>query len=81
VSGVAAGAGKRVSRKKPADWQDCELSQMEEKNIIFLYFLTLSPVFPCKNVAIWGGLVFVAAAANQPSLLPQNKTRSTNSGR
>jgi hypothetical protein len=81
VAGVAAGAGKRVSRKKPADWQDCELSQMEEKNIIFLYFLTLSPVFPCKNVAIWGGLVFVAAAANQPSLLPQNKTRSTNSGR
>jgi putative oxidoreductase len=33
----------------------------------------------CKNVAIWGGLVFIAAAANQPSLLPQNKIRSTNS--
>jgi len=34
----------------------------------------------CKNVAIWGGLVFIAAAANQPSLLPQNKIRSINSG-
>jgi putative oxidoreductase len=33
----------------------------------------------CKNVAIWGGLVFIAAAANQPSLLPQNKIHSTNS--
>jgi putative oxidoreductase len=32
----------------------------------------------CKNVAIWGGLVFIAAAANQPSLLPQNKIRSNN---
>jgi putative oxidoreductase len=35
----------------------------------------------CKNLAIWGGLVFIAAAANQPSLLPQNKTRSTRSDR
>jgi putative oxidoreductase len=35
----------------------------------------------CKNVAIWGGLVFIAAAANQPSLLPQNRIRSTNSDR
>lgn len=32
----------------------------------------------CKNMAIWGGLAFIAAAANQPSLLPQNTTRSTN---
>jgi uncharacterized membrane protein YphA (DoxX/SURF4 family) len=32
----------------------------------------------CKNVAIWGGLVFIAAAANQPSLLPQNKIGSNN---
>jgi len=35
----------------------------------------------CKNVAIWGGLVFIAAAANQPSLLPQNRIRSTSSDR
>src|SRR5438132_14045423 len=34
-----------------------------------------------KNVAIWGGLIFIAAAANQPSLLPQNRIRSTNSDR
>src|SRR5215510_14483665 len=33
----------------------------------------------CKNVAIWGGLVFIAAAANQPSLLPQNKVFSISS--
>ena len=30
----------------------------------------------CKNVAIWGGLVFIYAAANQPSLMPQNKVLS-----
>jgi putative oxidoreductase len=35
----------------------------------------------CKNVAIWGGLIFIAGAANQPTLWPQNKTRSTNSER
>ena len=33
-----------------------------------------------KNAAIWGGLVFIAAAANQPSLVPHNKRGSTYSG-
>jgi len=28
-----------------------------------------------KNVAIWGGLVLISAAANQPSLLPQDKKK------
>ena len=31
----------------------------------------------CKNMAIWGGLVFIAGTTNQPSLLPRNRVRST----
>jgi len=27
----------------------------------------------CKNLAIWGGLVFIAGTTNQPSLLPRKK--------
>ena len=30
----------------------------------------------CKNLAIWGGLIFIAGAAGQPSLWPQHKIRS-----
>ena len=33
----------------------------------------------CKNLAIWGGLVFIAGTTNQPSLLPQKKIRSESS--
>ena len=29
-----------------------------------------------KNVAIWGGLIFIAGTSNQPSLLPRSKRRS-----
>lgn len=35
----------------------------------------------CKNVAIWGGLIFIAATANQPTLLPQNAVRPAVSDR
>lgn len=33
----------------------------------------------CKNAAIWGGLLFIAGTANQPSLLPRNRVRSESS--
>ena len=29
-----------------------------------------------KNVAIWGGLIFIAATSNQPSLLPRSERRA-----
>jgi putative oxidoreductase len=29
-----------------------------------------------KNVAIWGGLIFIAGTSNQPSLLPRSERRS-----
>ena len=32
-----------------------------------------------KNLAIWGGLVFIAGIANQPSLLPRNNVVSKTS--
>lgn len=35
----------------------------------------------CKNVAIWGGLIFISATANQPTLLPQNAVRPAVSDR
>jgi putative oxidoreductase len=33
----------------------------------------------CKNMAIWGGLLFIAGTRNQPSLLPRNRVRSESS--
>ena len=29
-----------------------------------------------KNVAIWGGLIFIAGTSNQPSLLPRSEART-----
>jgi putative oxidoreductase len=29
-----------------------------------------------KNIAIWGGLIFIAGTSNQPSLLPRSERRS-----
>lgn len=34
-----------------------------------------------KNVAIWGGLVFIAGTANQPAFLPRSATNSKTSER
>jgi putative oxidoreductase len=34
-----------------------------------------------KNVAIWGGLIFIAGTSNQPSLLPRLRARSGASAR
>jgi uncharacterized membrane protein YphA (DoxX/SURF4 family) len=33
----------------------------------------------CKNLAIWGGLVFIAGTTSQRSLLPRNRVRSESS--
>jgi hypothetical protein len=33
----------------------------------------------CKDMAIWGGLVFIAGTTNQPSLLTRSRVRSTSS--
>ena len=33
----------------------------------------------CKNMAIWGGLVFIAGTTNQPSLLPRNRVQAKSS--